>query len=69
MSIVRKKGSFGKGVLSENVHFLEILENLEIPEILEHPQTVQNEGKSDHFLEILEIFRVHTKGVIQQDAS
>ena len=36
------------------VHFLEILENLEILEVLENPQTVKNKGESDHFLEILE---------------
>ena len=33
---------------------LEILENLEILEILENPRTVENQGESDHFLEILE---------------
>ena len=56
----RKKGSFGKGVFSKKVHFLEILEILEnleileILEILENPQTVGNKGESDHFLEIQE---------------
>ena len=38
----------------ERAHFLEILENLEIREILENPQTVEDKGESDHFLEILE---------------
>ena len=51
---VRKKGSFGKGVFSVKSIFLEILENLEIPEILENAQTVENKEESDHFLEILE---------------
>ena len=37
--LFQKKGSFGKGVFSE--------------EILENPQTVENKGESDHFLEIL----------------
>ena len=49
---LRKRGSFGKGVFSENP-FLEILENLEILETPENPQTVENKGESDHFLEIL----------------
>ena len=47
-SVSEKKGSFGKGVLSEKVHFLE---NLEILELLENHQTVENKGESDHFLE------------------
>ena len=36
--------------------FPEILENLEIQnlEILDNPQTVENKGDSDHFLEVLE---------------
>ena len=51
-SRVRKKGSFGKGVLFRKAHFLEILENLEILEFLEIPQTL--EGASDHVPEILE---------------
>ena len=45
--------------------FLEILDNLEILEILENPQTVENKGESDHFLleilenlEILEILEI-----------
>ena len=47
---------FGKWGLFGKVHFLEIrVENLEILEILESPQTVENKGESDHFLEILEI--------------
>ena len=49
--IQKKKGSFGKGVLSEEPSFLEILENLEI---LQNPQTLENKGESDHFLEILD---------------
>ena len=40
---VRKKGSFGKGVFSAKSN---CLENLEIFEILENPQTVENEGES-----------------------
>ena len=43
-----EKGSFQK------VHFLEILENLEILEIWENAQTVENKGESGHFLGILE---------------
>ena len=63
---VRKEGCFGKGVLSEKVHFLELLENLEILEILENSQTVENKGESDHFsrflanLDILEIREIHS---------
>ena len=45
---VRKRGLFRK------VHFLEILENLGILEILESRRSVENKGESDHFLEILE---------------
>ena len=37
--------------LCRKVHFLVILENLEI---LEDPQTLENKAESDHFLEILE---------------
>ena len=33
------------------VHFLEILETLENLEILKDPQSVENKGDSDHFLE------------------
>ena len=33
------------------------LENLEILEILERPQSVENEGETDYFLEILEELR------------
>ena len=50
---VRKKGSFGKGSFQKSP-FLEILENLEILEFLENPQTVEKKGDSDHFQEILE---------------
>ena len=49
-----KGGLFGKGGLFRKVHFLEIPENLEILEISENPQTAENKGESDHFLEILE---------------
>ena len=49
-----EKGVFWKWGLFRRVHFLEILANLEIPEILENPQTVENKGESNHFLEILE---------------
>ena len=51
---VRKKGVFWKRGLFRKVNFLEILENLEILEIVENPQTLENKGESDHFLEILE---------------
>ena len=44
-----EKGVFWKRGLFRKVHFLE---NLEILEILENPQTVENKGESDHFLEI-----------------
>ena len=46
-----EKGVFWKRGLSKKVHFLE---NLEILEILENPQTVENKEESDHFLKILE---------------
>ena len=36
------------------LHFLEVLENVEILEILENPQTVESKGESDHYLDILE---------------
>ena len=50
-----EKGSFGKGVFSEKFIFYIILENFfEILEILESPQSVENKGGSDLFLEILE---------------
>ena len=48
------KGVFGQRGLFRKVHFLEILENLEIREILENPQTAEKKGESDHFLETLE---------------
>ena len=48
------KGVFWKRGLFRRVHYLEILENLEILQIPENPQTVENEGESDHCLEILE---------------
>ena len=44
----------GKRGLFRKVHFLEILENFEILEILEKRQTVENKGESGHFPEILE---------------
>ena len=49
-----EKGVFWKRGLVIKVHFLDILENLEILEILESPQTVENKGDSVHFLESLE---------------
>ena len=49
-----EKGVFWKRGLFREVHFLEILGNLEILEFLENPQTVGNKGDSDHFLELLE---------------
>ena len=36
-----EKGSFGKGLFFKNTH-LEILENLEVLEILDIPQSVEN---------------------------
>ena len=50
-----KRGLLEKGSFQKTINFLEILENLEIVEILENPQTLENKGESDHFLEILEI--------------
>ena len=44
-------------LIFRELHFLELLESLEIPE---SPQTVENKGESDPFLETLEnleIFR------------
>ena len=49
----RQKGSLGKGVFPEKILLPEILENLVILEILENPQTLENEGESNEFLEIL----------------
>ena len=46
-----EKGVFWKRGLFKNAHLLEILENLEILEIRENPQTAENKGESDHFLE------------------
>ena len=49
---------FGKSLLERGllrkIHFLEILEDVEILEILENPQTLGNKGEPHHFLEILE---------------
>ena len=47
-----EKGVFLKRGLFRKVHYLEILENLEI---LEKPKTLEDKGESDHFLENLEI--------------
>ena len=49
-----KKGVFWKRGLFRKVHFVEIFRNLEMLEILENPQTAENQGDSGHFLEILE---------------
>ena len=49
-----EKGVSWKRGLFRKVHFLEILENLEILEIEENPQAVENEGEAGNFLEILE---------------
>ena len=49
-----EQGVFWRRGLFRKVRFLEILGNLEIPEILENPRTVENRGESDHVLEILE---------------
>ena len=49
-----EKGVFWKRGLFKEVRFLEILENLEILQILENPQTGENKGEPDHSLEILE---------------
>ena len=43
--------------LFRKAHFLEVLENLEILEILENPQTVENKGEPDHFLDLENFFR------------
>ena len=45
----RKRGLLERGSYQKSP-FLKILEN---SEILENPQTVENKGGSDHFLEIL----------------
>ena len=47
-----RKGSFGKVDLFKEVHFLEILENLEIHEIL---QSVEKQRESHYVLEMPEI--------------
>ena len=49
-----KRGLLEKGSFQKSPNFLEILENLEILEFLENPQTVEKKGDADHFLEILE---------------
>ena len=48
------KGVFWKRGLFRKDHFLGILENLGILEILENRQTVENKREADHFQEILE---------------
>ena len=53
-----EKGVFWKRGLFRNVHFLEILENLEILEFRENPQTLENKVESDHFLENLESLEI-----------
>ena len=50
-----EKGVFWKRGLFRNDHFLEILESHEIPQ---NPQTVENKGESDQFLEIPEILEI-----------
>ena len=47
-----EKGSFQKSPFSRD------LENPEILEILENPQTVENLGEADHFPEILETLEI-----------
>ena len=50
---------FGKGGPFRKVHFLEILENVEILEILDNqPAECGKKGISDHFLDILENFEI-----------
>ena len=41
-------GVFWKRGLVKSIHFLEILENIELVEILETPQNVENKGESNH---------------------
>ena len=53
-----REGVFWKRGLFREAHFPEILENLEILEIVENPQTLANKGESDHFLEIPEILDI-----------
>ena len=66
-----EKGVFWKKGSPQQSRFLEILETLEILEILENPQTVENKGESDHFLEnqeileILEIPPVHFDQIVE----
>ena len=47
-----KRGLLEKGSFQKSPFLF--LENLEMLEILENPQTLENKGKSDHFLDILE---------------
>ena len=53
------KRVFWKRGLFRKIHFLEILENLEI---LDNPQTVENKGESDPFLETLENLEIYQGG-------
>ena len=55
LNFVRGGGDRKKRGLFKNVHFLEMLENLEIPESLE---TVENKRESNRFLEILESLEI-----------
>ena len=50
-----EKGVFWKRGLFRKVHFLE---NFEILDFLENPQTVENKGDFHHFLEILEFLGI-----------
>ena len=54
-NLVRKKGSFGKRVFSEKSFFSR--DSREFRDSRE-PQTVENKGESDHFLEVLENLEV-----------
>ena len=42
-------GSFGKGLFSKTVHFLEILKNFELLEILESPRSVETKENQTIF--------------------
>ena len=48
-------GSFGKRIFSKNVRFLKIdnVEKVAIREILESPESVDNQGESDESQDIL----------------
>ena len=49
-----EKGVFWKRGLFRKVQRAELLDNSEILEIFENPQSVENKGESKHFLKILE---------------